>query len=328
MKSRTHERKKKTRQQTPDTTAQAKPMFQSRPFEVQSPKAERSHQPDLKTAIQRAERYGHHPNRSQGEDNATKSKQTIGGRGMKKADLGIDIGSTKGVVQRASDIEGEENSSPLSSPPSSSDKEAEQERPMDGMSRLRRAHERAQARTGNEQREIGSRQPFDSKTGGIARVSRGGMGGNQAMVTTNKKDHPGTTNPGMSYRKVSSSLGEQGFQTLGKAYSGEEVGPLSPQTTRNTAMMHGLLHAAEPHRDPGADKLGRAAVRRVAQGDLPQKEFPQAFPMALPGGSQSLKRAREGKKPLSKTTLETADQMSTSSNTSSDEEKKPRRKKK
>ncbi len=81
MKSRTHERKKKTRQQTPDTTAQAKPMFQSRPFEVQSQSAQKSQQPDLKRSLKQAERYGHSLSRMATEGRKGEREQPAGNQG-------------------------------------------------------------------------------------------------------------------------------------------------------------------------------------------------------------------------------------------------------
>ncbi len=66
MKSRIRTHKKRTREQTQEfSTAPAQPMFQSRPFVVQTQQAEQSQQPDLKTALRQAERYGHHLNRLQ-----------------------------------------------------------------------------------------------------------------------------------------------------------------------------------------------------------------------------------------------------------------------
>jgi hypothetical protein len=61
MKSRIRTHKKSTREQTPDfSTAPAQPIFQSRPFVVQSKTAEQSQKSDLKTSLMRAQRYGHH----------------------------------------------------------------------------------------------------------------------------------------------------------------------------------------------------------------------------------------------------------------------------
>lgn len=66
MSSRLRIRKKITRIETPDiSTAPAQGMFQSRPFAVQKHSAEKSQQPDLKTALMRAERYGHHLHKMQ-----------------------------------------------------------------------------------------------------------------------------------------------------------------------------------------------------------------------------------------------------------------------
>ncbi len=65
MKSRIRTRKKTTREQALDSSAApAQPMFQSRPFVVQSQSTQKSQQqPDLKTSLRRAQRYGHHLDR-------------------------------------------------------------------------------------------------------------------------------------------------------------------------------------------------------------------------------------------------------------------------
>ncbi|MGH7999022.1 MAG: hypothetical protein ACREPR_06245 [Brasilonema sp.] len=61
MSSRLHTYKKNTKKQTPHSlTAKQEGMFQPRLFVVQSQAAEKSQQPDLKTSLSRAERYGHH----------------------------------------------------------------------------------------------------------------------------------------------------------------------------------------------------------------------------------------------------------------------------
>lgn len=62
MKSRIRTHKKKTKEQTQEfSTAPAQPMFQSRPFVVQSQSTQKSQQqPDLKKKLMLAERYGHH----------------------------------------------------------------------------------------------------------------------------------------------------------------------------------------------------------------------------------------------------------------------------
>ncbi len=66
MKSRIRTHKKRTREQTPDFSATpAQPMFQSRPFVVQTQSTQKSQQPDLKTSLMQAKRYGHHLSRIQ-----------------------------------------------------------------------------------------------------------------------------------------------------------------------------------------------------------------------------------------------------------------------
>lgn len=67
MTSRLHTQTTNTRKQTPAfSTAPAQGMFQSRPFEVRSPSATKSQQqPDLKTSLTQAERYGHYLGRMQ-----------------------------------------------------------------------------------------------------------------------------------------------------------------------------------------------------------------------------------------------------------------------
>ncbi len=66
MKSRIHASRKSRREQTPDlSTVPGQGMFQSRPFVVQPQTAQKSQQPDLKTSLRRARRYGHHLSRMQ-----------------------------------------------------------------------------------------------------------------------------------------------------------------------------------------------------------------------------------------------------------------------
>lgn len=61
MARRLRTRQKKTSIATPDysTAPQTSGMFQSRPFVVQTQTAQKSQQPDLKTSLMRAQRYGH-----------------------------------------------------------------------------------------------------------------------------------------------------------------------------------------------------------------------------------------------------------------------------
>lgn len=64
MASRLRTRQKISSKQTPDfSTAPAQAMFQSRPFVVQTQTAQKPQQPDLKTSLMRAQRYGHNLSR-------------------------------------------------------------------------------------------------------------------------------------------------------------------------------------------------------------------------------------------------------------------------
>lgn len=66
MPKRLYTQTKDIRREKPDiSTAPAQGMFQSRQFVVQSKTAEQSQQPDLKTSLMRAQRYGHHLSRMQ-----------------------------------------------------------------------------------------------------------------------------------------------------------------------------------------------------------------------------------------------------------------------
>lgn len=62
----------------PVSTALAQGMFQSRPFVVQPQTEEQSQQPDLKTELQRAERYGHRLDRIASIKPPVQAKLTIG----------------------------------------------------------------------------------------------------------------------------------------------------------------------------------------------------------------------------------------------------------
>jgi hypothetical protein len=103
MKSRIRAHKKRTREQIPDTTAQAKPMFQPRPFVVQSQSAQKSQQPDLKTSLRQAERYGHHLSQmhSTGVSNQTgvQPKRELGRLSMQYQRAGVSPVQAKLTVE-------------------------------------------------------------------------------------------------------------------------------------------------------------------------------------------------------------------------------------
>lgn len=66
MAKRLYTQAKDIKREKPDvSTAPAQGMFQSRPFVVESQTAQKSQQPDLKTSLRRAQRYGHHLSRMQ-----------------------------------------------------------------------------------------------------------------------------------------------------------------------------------------------------------------------------------------------------------------------
>lgn len=92
MKSQMQDSKKKTMEQKQDTTAQGKPMFQSRPFVVQSQSDQLSQPNDMKTSLKQAERYGHH----------VSQMQPIGVSAPKAVQQKKDASSEGECIQRAS----------------------------------------------------------------------------------------------------------------------------------------------------------------------------------------------------------------------------------
>ena len=104
MASRLRTRKKITRHQTPDlSTIPAQPMFQSRPFVVQTQSAQKSQQPDLKTSLRRAQRYGHHLSRLQPAGIAAPAvvKPKMGNQELtNKHAENLSTPQSRGVVQR------------------------------------------------------------------------------------------------------------------------------------------------------------------------------------------------------------------------------------
>jgi hypothetical protein len=80
MKSRIRTHKKRTREETPDlSSVPFQGMFEERSFAVQGKQREKSHQPDMKTSLMRAERYGHHLDRMQPTGfQATQAVQLMG----------------------------------------------------------------------------------------------------------------------------------------------------------------------------------------------------------------------------------------------------------
>lgn len=161
-------------------------------------------------------------------------------------------------------------------------------RPMDGMSRLRRAHARAANRdVASPRTPLGKRQDVDTSFGTVG-LSRQPFNANDPQITTSADDFPGTRNPGARYEQLGSAE-----PALRNRY-GQGSAPTTQQE-RAAAALEGITQHAEPRRFAGADKPGRQAMRNVGSG---RRSFSESFgandpdyPMAAPGGAHSYDQA-------------------------------------
>jgi hypothetical protein len=161
-------------------------------------------------------------------------------------------------------------------------------RSMDGMSRLRRAHDRAANRdVASPRTPLGRRQDVDTSFGTVG-LSRQPFNKNDPQITTSTDDFPGTRNPGARYENLSSAA---------PALRNRHGGGTAPtaQQERAAAALEGITQYAEPLRFAGSDKPGRQAMRNVGMGT---RTFDQSFgasnpdyPMAAPGGAHSYDEA-------------------------------------
>lgn len=169
------------------------------------------------------------------------------------------------------------------------------QRPMDGMSRLRRAHSRAASRDmASPRTPLGRRQDIDTSFGTVG-LSRQRFSAGDPQITTNTDDFPGTSNPGARYQDLSSAA-----PALRNRYG--QGPPPTRQQARAAAVLEGITQHAEPRRFAGADKPGRQAMRNVGRG---RRSFSESFgadepdyPMAAPGGAHSYEQAVTNNGPL------------------------------
>ncbi len=161
-------------------------------------------------------------------------------------------------------------------------------RPMDGVSRLRRAHARAANRDiASPRTPLGRRQDVDTSFGTVG-LSRQRFSADDPQITTSAADFPGTRNPGARYEDLGSAA-----PALRNRY-GHGAAPTAQQE-REAATLEGITQHAEPRRFAGADKPGRQAMRNVGSG---RRSFSESFgandpdyPMAAPGGAHSYDQA-------------------------------------
>ena len=184
---------------------------------------------------------------------------------------------------------------------------------MRPIARLKRAHERAEARQ-TDQKPLGKRveapTPF-----GVTGLSKGQFRPTEPKTTTRKSDFPKTSDPGLAYKKWPQNIGKANFTEVSKSLvrGTEEPPSLSGNPARNAAMLVGTIHYSEERRFAGASKMGRSAIHDIAEGNSSADKFADIFPMAQKGGAQSYKKMLNGKVQPSKEQSRILANMSASS---------------
>ncbi|MET9763216.1 hypothetical protein ABZ016_29950 [Streptomyces sp. NPDC006372] len=187
-----------------------------------------------------------------------------------------------------------------------------EEKPMDGLSRLRRANARAVKR-GQAAPTYGPGQsPFGSYT-----VNKGRGAG--PYITSNKKvQHPGSEDLGTTYDELVRALDAEHLPVVSAAARGEEPDPdivstMDATQRRAAAMLYGIMTESEERRFPGAGKAMRSALTKQGDPYHEAEEFDEDFPMAKVGGAQHYAQALAGKQQLSEKARKNLEDMSSSS---------------
>ncbi|MGX1561396.1 hypothetical protein [Streptomyces sp. NPDC055506] len=187
-----------------------------------------------------------------------------------------------------------------------------EEKPMDGLSRLRRANERAEKR-GQAAPNYGPGQsPFGPYT-----VNKGRGAG--PYITSNKKSqHPGSEDLGTTYNELVQALDAEhepmvAAAARGEALDEEALAGMSATQKRAAAMLYGIMTESEERRFPGAGKAMRSALTKQGDPYHEAEEFDEDFPMAKDKGAQYYREVLAGKKQLSDKARKNLEDMSSSS---------------
>ncbi|MBR8642404.1 hypothetical protein KEF29_31435 [Streptomyces tuirus] len=187
-----------------------------------------------------------------------------------------------------------------------------EEKPMDGLSRLRRANARAVKR-GQPAPTYGPGQsPFGPYT-----VNKGRGAG--PYITSNKKDqYPGSENLGTTYNELVQALDAEhepmvAAAARGEALDEELLAGMSVTQKRAAAMLYGIMRESEERRFPGAGKAMRSALTKQGDAYHEAEEFDEDFPMAKEKGAQYYRNVLDGKQQLSDKARKNLEDMSSSS---------------
>ncbi|MCT9142284.1 hypothetical protein [Streptomyces violarus] len=187
-----------------------------------------------------------------------------------------------------------------------------EEKPMDGLSRLRRAHERERKRGQTAPAYGPGQSPFGPYT-----VNKGR--GAAPYITSNvKHQHPGSESLGTTYDELIKALDAEHHPLVAAALKGqdpteEELAGMSATQRRAAAMLYGITKDSEPLRFAGAGKAARSALNKQGDPYHEAEEYEKDFPMAQVGGAQSYRKALAGETQLSAEALQNLKDMSESS---------------
>ena len=187
-----------------------------------------------------------------------------------------------------------------------------EDKPMDGLSRLRRANQREVERGQASRVEPGQgTSPFGNYT-----VQSGY--GHQGYITSNNRQHPRSSSVGTFYVEVFAQLQQQHLPLVAEALRGRALdqavlAAMTATEKRAAAVLYGLIRESENARTPGAVKAACSALDEVGATGGGWQRFRELFPLAQEHGAQVYNTALAGQNQLSAAALANLEDMSSSS---------------
>lgn len=195
------------------------------------------------------------------------------------------------------------------------------DKPMDAISRLQRAQDRAVHRHPSLPalgKKVDAPTPF-----GMTGLSRQRFSPSDPQTTTTAKDFGGASDPGVAYTDWGSNIGGQAeWQEMMDVVDNRGTSPpptFDDTQNRSAAMLFGTTHFSEPYRFQAAPKPARSAMRHVAEGSHAPSAFPNLFPMAKPSGAHFYENVLSGTQTLTADQETILEEMSESSQESDED---------
>lgn len=194
------------------------------------------------------------------------------------------------------------------------------DKPMDALSRLQRAQDRAESRPALA--PLGTRVDAPTPFGPTG-LSRQRFSPSDPQTTTRAKDFGGASDPGAPYSGWIGKIGGQPewekMMDVVDSHGSSPPPSFTNTQNRSAAMLFGTTHFSEPYRFKAAPKPARSAMRMVAEGTHSPSKFPTLFPMAQGGGAHFYENVLSGSQTLKEEQKEVLEEMSESSDEGEDD---------